>query len=314
MIFIFAPFAKKVNFNQYEISEKTQKKEFIFYFDRQKNFITVNNKKFQNKYFEKAFLFLKKINFMNYGEFVIHENERWFQLFKRIIENKRYVRKIYIPSGANKFLLIKILNHAQKVFGPEIKFEDFEDGELFPETYHYYFGESRQNLLKIMKIKTETLLNQFWEQKNVNLPYKSKKDALILASLIEKEAFLEADKPLIASVFLNRLRLGMKIQSDPTAQYANKINNYLRAKKGLEAEKFDIKIKSSLNTYFVDGLPDRPISNVSQSSLYAAFHPAKTDFLYFISFPGDSKLIFTKEYEKHLKNVMILRKKQKELG
>jgi UPF0755 protein len=287
---------------------------FIFRFDQfEKEKVFVNDEKLENLYFEILFKICAKFNLIKSGEFILYQDEKFILLLDRIFKNKRYHRKIYIPSGANKFTLLKILNNSPKLFGQDVKFDDFEEGDLFPDTYHYFYGETKSHLIRIMKKRTFEILDKLWNEKDSSLPYKNQKEALTLASIVEKEAFLNEDKALIASVFINRLKLGMKLQADPTFQYANKLRNYQRESQGLEKEKFNLMIDSPYNTYYAFGLPPGPISNVSYSTLYSVFHPALTDFLYFISFPGEKKFYFSKTYKEHNEHVINLRKKQKEL-
>lgn len=273
-----------------------------------------NENKYKNYFLEIYFYILTKTNKMHYGEFKINKNDNMLQLIKKIYLNKRFARKIYIPSGANKFKIIEILNDKNhKITGNQVKFDDVKEGYIFPDTYHYYYGESRQNLIKTMTKKTVLVLDSFWENKRDDLPFKNKDEALTMASMIEKEAGNEKEKSDISSVFINRIKIGMKLESDPTSQYANKLNNFYRQNNGLEKESFNLKIASDYNTYYKIGLPIGPISNASYSSIFAAFNPNNTKYLYFISFPGDKFSIFTDSYEEHYKNVLLLRKKQKEI-
>jgi UPF0755 protein len=313
LMFFVTPLFQSININKYYTnSYVSDNKDLIFLF-KKNNQIYINDQEFHSKYLNLIVSFLEKFNKMNYGEFQISKNQKLFYLIKKIYNNKRFHRKIYIPSGSDKFKILSIINSVEKIFDQKIKFDDFEEGEVFPDTYHYFYGQKRYDLLFLMKSKTNKILDELWRERNLSLPYKSKKEVLIMASIIEKEAGLESDKNIIASVLLNRLKIGMRLESDPTSQYANKIENFFRLQKNIPQEKFNLKIKSTYNTYYIFGLPSGSISNASYSSIYAAFNPAQTNYLYFISMPGEKKSIFTSSYNEHYKNLLILRKKQRDL-
>ena len=133
---------------------------------------------------------------------------------------------------------------------------------------------------------------------------KNKKEVLILASIVEAEAKLSKEKPKIASVFLNRLRLGMKMQSDPTVIYG--INKTVYKEKPLQ--KSDLLISHNWNTYRIFGLPPTPICNVGIDSIYAVLKPDKNENLYFVA-DGKGGHLFSKTYKEHLKNIKKVYKK-----
>ena len=143
-----------------------------------------------------------------------------------------------------------------------------------------------------------------WQNRDKDLPLKSYNDALILASLIEKEASLNYEKSLVAEVFLNRLKLNMKLQSDPTVLYGIEQQSGLKKK---ELKKKDLKHESKFNTYLNHGLPIGPICNPGKDSIIAATNPSKGDLLYFVA-NGDGGHNFSTNYKSHLKNVEKFKK------
>jgi UPF0755 protein len=149
-------------------------------------------------------------------------------------------------------------------------------------------------------------LAEAWIGREMALPYQEPHDALIMASIIEKEASNPKDRRLVAAVLVNRMRRNMRLQSDPTVLYQN----------GLSPEtppiitKKDLKTKTPWNTYMMKGLPATPICNPGSDSLKAALHPAKSDFLYFVS-DGMGGLRFAKTLDAHNRNVRLFRKFQK---
>lgn len=165
------------------------------------------------------------------------------------------------------------------------------EGYLFPDTYNIPKGLELEEIIKLM-------VKRFWEVYNSNLIEKTKKigwtvnEVVTLASIIEKEAKLDEEKPLISAVYHNRLKLGMPLQADPTAIYGIK-----RYKDGVS--KKDLKNKSPYNTYIIKGLPPGPIASPGLKSILAALNPAKVPYLYFVS-RGDGTHEFSTDYEEHI--------------
>jgi len=165
----------------------------------------------------------------------------------------------------------------------------FEEGQFYPDTYFYIRGDTFSSILLQSQIKWNEVSKTLWSNRNANLPFKNLKDAITLASIIEKEG---TEKELIASVFINRLNKDMKLQSDPTVIYAlgKNFDGDLRKK--------DLNLDSPYNTYRHKGLPPSPISTVSEESLKAALNPADTNYLYFVSM-GNGFHKFSKTLKEH---------------
>jgi UPF0755 protein len=151
------------------------------------------------------------------------------------------------------------------------------EGQFYPDTYLFNKGTSDKKILRIAYQKMQTLINKSWQGRAANLPYQDAYQALIAASLIEKETADANERPLIAGVILNRLNINMRLQIDPTVIYAMGplYDGKLTHK--------NMRIDSPYNTYRNKGLPPTPIAIPSPSSLYAALHPAKTDAIYYVS-------------------------------
>ena len=166
------------------------------------------------------------------------------------------------------------------------------EGLLFPETYHYNVGMSAFNVIKKAYLHQQDILTKLWAEREENLPYKTPYEALIMASIIEKESSLAGDRDKISSVFVNRLRIGMRLQTDPTVIYGmgERYNGRIRTK--------DLREKTAYNTYVINALPPSPIAMPSKESLHAALHPAKTKYLYFVS-KGDGTSYFSKNLREH---------------
>lgn len=166
------------------------------------------------------------------------------------------------------------------------------EGLLFPETYHYTANMSAFSIIKKAYLHQQSVLEKLWPERDKNLPYKTPYEALIMASIIEKESGLANDRDKISSVFVNRLRIGMRLQTDPTVIYGmgERYNGRIRSK--------DLQEKTAYNTYTINGLPPTPIAMPSEEAMYAALHPAKTKYLYFVS-KGDGTSYFSKSLNEH---------------
>ena len=168
------------------------------------------------------------------------------------------------------------------------------EGSFYPDTYFYLRGDSFSSILLESQKKWNLLGQKLWNERDKGLPYKSLNEAVTMASIIEKEG-LEKEK--IAGVFLNRLRVNMRLQSDPTVIYALGKNFDGNLKKE------DLRIESPFNTYRYVGLPPAPISIVSKESLVAALKPLQTEYLYFVSM-GNGYHKFSKTLSEHNKAVL----------
>ena len=161
---------------------------------------------------------------------------------------------------------------------PEISLKElginYKEGMFYPDTYFFQKGDKYSSILLAAQEKWKSESEILWSDRNEILPYKNLTEAITLASIIEKEG-LEKNK--IAGVFINRLRIGMKLQSDPTVIYA------LGKDFDGDIKRKDLRIDNPYNTYRYKGLPPGPISIVSIESLEAALNPEETDFLYFVS-------------------------------
>ncbi|QLB13652.1 UPF0755 protein [Bisgaardia hudsonensis] len=166
------------------------------------------------------------------------------------------------------------------------------DGWLYADTYSYTPNSTDLELLKRAANRLVKTLEQAWQQRDKDLPLKTPYEMLILASIVEKETGIAAERPRVASVFINRLNKGMKLQTDPTVIYGmgDNYNGNIRKK--------DLETATAYNTYVIDGLPPTPIAMVTESAIQAVAHPEKTDFLYFVA-DGTGGHKFTKNLADH---------------
>jgi UPF0755 protein len=174
------------------------------------------------------------------------------------------------------------------------------EGWLYPDTYSYTAGTTDVSLLKRAHLRMEKTVAQIWADRDPSLPYKTPTDLLTMASIIEKETALKDERQEVASVFINRLRIGMRLQTDPTVIYGMG-DAYTGA-----ITKKDLETATPYNTYVIEGLPPSPIAMPSEASIQAAAHPAKTDFLYFVA-DGKGGHTFTTNLDSHNKAVRAYR-------
>lgn len=172
------------------------------------------------------------------------------------------------------------------------------EGLFFPETYNYTAHEKLSTVLKRAHKQLIERLSKAWSEKQANLPLKNPYELLILASIIEKESGYVPEKPLISSVFVNRLNNNMRLQTDPTVIYG------LGDRYQGDITRAFLQDPHPYNTYVHNGLPPGPISSVSQSSITAAAQPQASDKLYFVA-SGGGKHVFSSSLDEHNKNVRI---------
>ena len=170
------------------------------------------------------------------------------------------------------------------------------DGWLYPDTYNYTPNSTDLELLKRSTTRLQKALDKAWSERDENLPLADPYQMLILASIVEKETGIAAERPQVASVFINRLKANMKLQTDPTVIYGMG-ENYTG-----NIRKKDLETMTPYNTYMIEGLPPTPIAMVSESALQAVAHPAKTDFYYFVA-DGSGGHKFTRNLNEHNKAV-----------
>lgn len=180
------------------------------------------------------------------------------------------------------------------------------EGSLLPETYRYSYGDSRSGMIARMQKSMQDTINELWARRDLDVLLKTPREAVVMASVVEKETGKAAERPRIAGVFYNRLRAGMRLQSDPTVIYA-----ITQAKGAMDRnlDRNDLAFPSPINTYVSDGLPPQPICNPGRAALEAVLHPEHNDFLYFVA-DGSGGHVFAKDLAAHNQNVAHYRGQQ----
>jgi UPF0755 protein len=231
------------------------------------------------------------------GEYAIPARISPRDMVTMLAEGRTVVRRLTIPEG---WTVAEVLAHLRTVDGLEGEIaETPAEGSLLPETYHFSYGDRRPDIVARMKRSMDDALAKAWAERDPAVPLKTPQEALTLASIIEKETGVAAERPRVGGVFANRLRRGMKLQSDPTVTYGITLG---RALLGRQLLRRDLTHESAYNTYVIDALPPGPIANPGLESLRAATKPMATDDLYFVA-SGDGGHAFAKTLDEHLRNV-----------
>ena len=195
-----------------------------------------------------------------------------------LVEGKSVLSKITLPEGLTSMQIV-----ARLLANEELKGEIAEvpaEGSLLPDTYHYSKGMERQELINRMRAEQRRFLAKAWEKRSADLPISTPEEALILASIIEKETGRADERDRVAAVFVNRLNKNMRLQSDPTIIYGLVGG---RGSLGRPITRADIDGKTPYNTYRINGLPPTPICNPGRPAIEATLNPAKSDDLYFVA-------------------------------
>ena len=215
----------------------------------------------------------------------------------KIARGEVFCRRITIPEGLTSGQIMYLIANYPDLEG-EIDL-DVKEGELLPETYSFELGASRNSIILQARAAMQKALEEVWASRDSSLPLKDVNELLTLASIIEKETGVPEERPLVASVFLNRLKKGMRLQTDPTVIYAITEGE---TSFGRSLKRADLKIDSPYNTYLNYGLPPGPICNPGREALMAAARPQQSDYLYFVA-DGKGGHRFARSLNEHNRNV-----------
>ena len=282
-------------------SNPIQDKNFIDVYEGSSMYAVLDNLKLSssiNKLFFRIYLNINSIKSFQAGEYNI-ENKDFKEIIDLLVKGKTYTHSLTIIEGMNLYDIEKelensfLINDCSLLICIKTNYP-FKEGVLYPDTYFYKKGMKASDLLNKSHKKLDDLLNTIWMKRPDNDILKNKYQALILASIIEKEAGNHSEKPDIAGVFLKRISIGMKLQADPTIIYG------LLPNFDGDIRKSDILDKNNIyNTYMIKGLPPTPISMSSMSSIEAAILSTPGEYLFFVA-NSPSSHYFSKTYDEHL--------------
>ena len=276
-------------------------KNFIDVYEGSSMYAVLDNLKLSslvNKLFFRIYLKTSSIKSFQAGEYDI-KNKNFEEIIDLLVTGQTYTHSFTIIEGMNIYDIEKELENSFLVNDCSLLIclktnYPFKEGVLYPDTYFYKKGMKASDLLNKSHKKLDDLLNSIWMKKPENDILKNKYQALILASIIEKEAGNHSEKPDIAGVFLKRISIGMKLQADPTIIYG------LLPDFDGDIRKSDILDRNNIyNTYMIKGLPPTPISMTSVSSIEAAILSTPGEYLFFVANSPNSHY-FSRTYDEHL--------------
>ena len=231
------------------------------------------------------------------GEYRIPAHASAKEILDILVSGQTVVRRVTIPEGKTSKQIFDLLMQTPGLFG-ELPIPP-PNGTLLPETYVFSYGLPREVILERMQSGMTKTIEELWPLRNSDLPYTTKEEALVLASIVEKETSIPAERPRIAGVFVNRLRRGMRLQTDPTVIYAI-TDGTMELKRRLTHK--DLRTDHPFNTYMNKGLPPAPICNPGREAIQAVLQPQKTDEIYFVA-DGTGGHVFSKTFEEHKRNI-----------
>ncbi len=240
------------------------------------------------------------------GEYEVPAHTSMQALVELLQSGKVVQRRLTIPEGMTTPEVLELVRKTEALTGNITL--DVKEGDLLPETYFYSRDDTRDGLLLRMKEAMEKALDEAWRKRAAGLPLANKREALILASMIEKETAVPSERTRVAAVFINRLRRRMKLESDPTTIYGLTEG---KAPLGRDLTRADLQSNTPFNTYVIAALPRGPICNPGRASIVAATNPARDRSLFFVA-DGQGGHAFATTLPEHNRNVERWRQIQRE--
>ena len=253
------------------------------------------------------FKYLRGHRHLKAGEYEFSKYATMRQVLDTIVEGKSIEHKVTLAEGLTSYQIVeKLMAH------PELKGEITEippEGSLLPDTYKFGRDDTRQDIIERMRAAQAKFLAKVWATRDENIVVTTPEEALVLASIVEKETGIADERPRIAAVFENRLRKNMRLQSDPTIIYGL-VGGKAVLDHPLQQEEVDRE--TAYNTYKINGLPPTPIANPGRAAIEAVLRPAKTKDLYFVA-DGTGGHVFAASLDEHNRNVFKWRKVEREI-
>ncbi|MBY8977641.1 endolytic transglycosylase MltG [Rhodobacteraceae bacterium NNCM2] len=233
---------------------------------------------------------------IKFGEYRIPAHASMEEILDLIVSGKTEQYRVTVPEGLTSFEIVALLNEQELLTG-ELD-EVPPEGHIAPDTHFVARNQPRADVLKLMVAAQEKILAEAWENRQPDLPLESPEEMLTLASIVQSEAGAdELDK--VASVFINRLRKGQRLEADATIRYGLTMGKE-KIRRGLKRS--ELNKKTPYNTYQIVGLPPTPISNPGKAAIEAVANPAETDFFFFVA-DGSGGHAFSKTLAEHQVNV-----------
>jgi UPF0755 protein len=231
------------------------------------------------------------------GEYEFPAQASYAAILAQMAAGRTVTRFLTVPEGLTGVEVAALVSQAAAMTGSAPA--AVAEGALLPETYDYKWGQDRAAIVARMAAAMEKTLAELWPKRVAGLPLDTPQEALVLASIIEKETGIAEERRRVAGVFVNRLKAGMPLQADPTVVYALTQG---KAPLGRALTRADWQFDSPYNTYRVQGLPPGPIANPGRASIEAALDPEPHDYLYFVA-DGSGGHAFARTLDEHNRNV-----------
>jgi peptidoglycan lytic transglycosylase G len=241
------------------------------------------------------------------GEYEFKRNASMAEVLEILTRGRAILSKLTIPEGLTSLQVVERVRAEPDLVG-EIT-EIPPEGSMLPDTYRFSKGIERKEILERMQAEMQRFLAATWEKRQPDLPIKTPQEAVIFASIVEKETGRADERNRVAGVFMNRMRKGMKLQSDPTVIYGLVGG---QGTLGRSLTRADLSQKTSHNTYQIDGLPPTPICNPGRSAIEATLNPATTGELYFVA-DGKGGHVFSETLKGHNAAVSNWRKIERKM-
>jgi UPF0755 protein len=256
----------------------------------------------QARLFQAYVLLEGKETALQAGEYQFPAGDNMEAVLDRLVRGDVMRHQLVFPEGLTSHAILSLLADASDLSGDLP--ENVPEGSLLPAAYDFTYGETRAAIVQRMQKAMDDAIKDAWEKRAKELPLKSPEELVILASIVEKETGLSEERGKVAGVFVNRLKKGMKLQSDPTTIYA-----VTRGKEvlGRGLKRSELIKADPYNTYHIVGLPPGPIANPGREALMAVAQPEETDALYFVA-DGSGGHAFASTLADHNRNVQEWRK------
>lgn len=242
------------------------------------------------------------------GEYAIPAGASLRAVLGLLARGATLVHRMTVPEGLTSRQVAALIDETESLAGPPVGEDPPPEGSLLPDTYHFSRGDRRADIVTRMRRSMDAEVARLWAERAPDLPLETPEEAVILASIVERETGRGEERARVARVFVNRLERGMRLQSDPTVVFAVSDGAGVLGRKLTRA---DLAVDSPYNTYQSDGLPPGPIANPGRAALAAVMHPAETDDLYFVA-DGEGGHRFARTLPEHNRNVRRYRRAQRE--
>lgn len=251
-------------------------------------------------------------NAIKAGSYVLPARASAASILDQLVVGDVVQMKLTIPEGWTTAQVLRRVEAADVLEG-DMPEREIAEGSLLPDTYIFGAGTTRAQFIERMEAAQSELLERLWPERQEGLPVSSPAEAIILASVVEKETGIAAERGMIAGLFTGRLKRGMRLESDPTIIYGVSKGEPLVNRRGERRTLYrsEIDRKTDWNTYQIDGLPKTPICNPGRDAIAAVLDPPETKYVFFVA-DGKGGHLFAETYEEHQRNVAAYRKYERE--